>query len=236
MYHFLRKTAVTFFIFAVAASLPVTGQSHNWNSHAEVAKKVKQKFENLSTYSADFSITTTEGGRVKNMRGKLYYKSPGKIRYDFSSPQGDLIVSDGKMLWIYISRLKAVGKQDLTLNTKNEDNNKIFIGTPGPGITRLFSKYHYRFDSVEQPRQIDGKSVFVLDMDQRVKIGGFEKIKLYIDSTSYLILKAVGSDNLSRQTEIIFSNQSENPEIAGKLFQYNPPENVRVVLNPLVGE
>ncbi|MDH5656336.1 MAG: outer membrane lipoprotein carrier protein LolA [Spirochaetia bacterium] len=216
--------------------IPQETPDHNWNSHADVARKVKHKFEDLDTYTANFQIESTDGSSRKNMSGKLFFKQPGKIRFDFSAPAGDLIVSDGKILWIYIHKLRAVGKQDLTLDKKTQDNSKIFLATPGPGISRLFSKYHYRFDTTEQPRAIDGGMYFVMDLTQRVKVGGFENIKLFIDSETYLIKKAVGTDNLSRKTTIVFSNQKINPSIEGKLFQYKPEETTRVVLNPLVDE
>ena len=230
------KIAAFFTLLFVFSINEAGSQEHNWNSHADVARKVKETFEKMGAYSATFSIASVDGNSRRNMSGKLYYKQPGKIRFDFSSPAGDLIVSDGKILWIYINKLKAVGKQDLTMNKRNQDNSQIFLATPGPGITRLFSKYHYRFDSTQQPRQVDGGLYFVLDLSQRVKVGGFENIKLYIDAETYLIKKAIGTDNISRETTIIFNNQKVDPVLEGRIFQYEPPESVRVVLNPLVSE
>ena len=211
-------------------------QDHNWNSHADVARKVKETFEKMTAYSAAFNIVSTDGSSRKNMNGTLYYKQPGKIRFDFSSPSGDLIVSDGKILWIYINRLRAVGKQDLEIDKRDQDDSPIFLASPGPGISRLFSKYHYRFDTTQQPRPDDGGMYFVLDLNQRVKVGGFENIKLFIDAKTYLIKKAIGTDSISRETTIVFSNQKVDPSIEGKLFQYQPDESVRVVLNPLVND
>lgn len=232
LHHTVRNLAI---LIAVSiAPFSVAGQSHHWNSHAEVAKKVKETFHDIDTYTANFVITTEEANIHRTMRGILYYKKGGKIRFDFTSPAGDFMVTDGKILWIYIRKLNAVGKQDLTLDLRDENNSKIFLATPGPGLERLFKKYHYRFDGVEQPRTVDGKSYFVLDMNQMVKIGGFERITLFIDSDTFLIAKAIGTDNLGKKTTVTFSNQTINPPLEGKLFQYSPDDRVRVVNNPLV--
>ncbi|MBI3395764.1 MAG: outer membrane lipoprotein carrier protein LolA [Spirochaetia bacterium] len=209
---------------------------HNWQSHADVAKKVQELFEKVNTFQSPFVITTVDGTRGRTMSGTCYYQKPGKLRFAFDNPSGDLIVSDGKILWVYIARLGAVGKQDLQLSKKNEANKDIFLKSPGAGLSRLFRKYHYKFDGQRQPRQEDGGSFFVLDMEQREKIGGYENIKLFIDSSSYLIRRAAATDGYGKKTTISFGNPVVNGTLEGKLFQYQPGESVRVVFNPLVNE
>ncbi len=205
-------------------------------SHARVARNVIKKFKGIKTYTAGFRIQTKDGRRIRNMRGSFYYQKPGKVRFSFSQPSGNLIVSDGKTMWVYIRRLNAVGKQDLTLKKKNESGRPIFVGTPGPGLARLFRKYHYRFDSPEQPRVVDGAKVFVLDMEQREKIGGYENIKLFIDASSYLVRKAVASDGYGKTTTMTFIKPALDRQLDGTRFQYKPGRGVRVVNNPLVNE
>ncbi len=209
---------------------------HNWKSHAEVAKKVQEVFEAVDTFSAPFTIQTVDGTRSRSMSGTCYYQKPGKLRFAFDNPAGDLIVSDGKILWVYIRRLNAAGKQDLQSSRKNESGKDIFLKSPGTGLSRLFRKYHYRFDGKKQPREDDGAAVFVLDMEQREKIGGYENIKLFVDSASYMIKKAVATDGYGKKTTISFSKPAVNQSLEGKLFQYQPGEGVRVVQNPLVNE
>ena len=191
-------------------------------------------FRELKTYRANFTIQTVHGKSRKLQKGVCFYQAPDRLRYQFSVPAGNLMISDGKFLWIYIPRLRAVGRQDLQLDKKNESNNSIFVGNPGPGLVRLFRKYHYRFDSPKQPRELDGGSYFVLDMEQREKIGGYEKIKLHVDSKNYLVYKAVGSDGYGKTTTITFKNIKTDIPLEGKLFQYRPDDSVRVVSNPLV--
>jgi outer membrane lipoprotein-sorting protein len=232
-FNYFRLLLIALLVLPLSALQP---QTHNWASHAEVAKKTREKFNNVKTFSSEFRLTTVDGKTTRQMKGILHYGQGGKIRFDFHSPSGDFIVSDGKIMWIYIHRLGAAGKQDLSMDVKDENDGGIFLASPGPGLDRLFSKYHYRFDSMEQPREVDGKRAFVLDLTQRVKIGGFEAIKLFINPESFLIEKAIGTDSLGKRTTIEFFNQKIDPPLEGKIFQYSPGENVRVVNNPLVSE
>jgi len=232
------RFAIAILILSSAIYAEEENPSHNWHSPSEVVKKVKKKFTEIKSYSADFKITTTEGKTIRNMNGTCLYKKDGKIRYDFTSPEGDAIVSDGKTLWIYIKKLGAVGKQDLELDKKNS-SGPVFTSASPEGLNRLFRKYHYKFDTTTQPRLVDDKDptlYFVLALDQREKIGGFEKMTLYIDSTSYLVRKATAYDGRGKETNISFSNMDLNRDIEDGLFNFHISGNAKIVNNPLVSE
>ncbi|BDA78412.1 membrane protein [Leptospira kobayashii] len=217
---------------------PQTGPAHNWHSPSEVVKKIKKKFSEINSYSADFQIKSVENKKEKTMRGKSLYKRPGKIRYNFNEPEGDEIVSDGKTLYIFIKRLGAVGKQDLSLDKKNS-SGALFTTNSADGLSRLFRKYHYKFDAIEQPRIVfekDPTKYFVLELDQREKIGGFEKMKLFVDSESYLIKRAIATDGRGKETTIAFSNINFEEEIQDGVFNFHMSGNAKIVNNPLVSE
>ena len=215
----------------------VVTQSHNWNSPSEVVKKIKKKFVNIKSYTADFKITTVSNRKATNMRGSCTYKAPGKIRYDFNEPEGDAIVSDGKTLWIFIKRIGAVGKQDLELK-KNNSSGPIFQAGSAEGLNRLFRKYHYKFDSINQPQVSpkDGKQYFVLSLEQREKVGGYENMLLYVDAESYLIKKAIAADGRGKETTIDFSDIKLDPDIEDGIFNYHISGNAKIVNNPLVSD
>lgn len=215
----------------------VFAQAHNWHSPAEIVKKIKKKYQDINSYTADFTIKTVFNKKTKNMNGKSYFKNPGKIKYSFASPTGDEIVSDGKTLWIYIKRLNAVGKQDLSLDKKNSSGSIFSTGT-AKGLDRLFKKYHYKFNSINQPQvdSEDGKQYFVLTLDQRVKIGGYEKMLLYVDAEDYFIKKTIAEDGKGKETTIWFTNVEINPELEDGMFNYHISGNAKIVNNPLVTE
>ncbi|MCS7204521.1 MAG: outer membrane lipoprotein carrier protein LolA [Leptospiraceae bacterium] len=225
------KKKVLFFVFLFGFSL-YSNPPHNWMSHSMVVKEIIKTYESFENYRADFKIITKN--RVSS--GVAYYKKGGRVRFEFHQPAGDLLISDGKILWIVVGKQNLVGKQDLQLQVKNEDNKPIFAVMPGRGVSHLFQKYHYKFDDIQQPKEIDGKKYYVLDLEQKVKIGGYEKMKLFVNPKTFFIEKAIAEGSFGTKVTIEFSNIQTQLEIEGKLFQYQPPENARVVLNPLVSE
>ncbi len=228
----LRIPVLAGLLFLFPVVLVDANPPHNWHSHADVVRKVTSVYRKLKSYRAEFVIQTPK----KTMRGTASYLKPGKVRFDFSSPAGDMLLSDGKVLWIVISRLNVIGRQDLALDTRDENGNRIFAVMPGAGVDRLFRKYHYRFAGLEQPRKLDGKEYFVLELEQKEKIGGYTHMTLYINSQSYLIEKAEAVDSLDGKTMIQFRNIRPDVALDGKLFQYRPPDTRPIVYNPLVSE
>lgn len=225
--------------FCIIFTISINAQSHNWNSPSDVVKKIKKKFTTLKSYSANFHIISQKNKKTNKYTGICYFKKPGKIRYDFKDPAGDTIVSDGKILWIYMHKLGVVGKQDLSIKKNNSSNDPIFQTNTVSGLNRLFRKYHYKFKTTTQPQtEGDGKKYFVLDLEQREKIGGFETMILYIDAESYLITKAIGTDGKGKQTILEYTNMKVDEDIEDGMFNYHNhiSGNAKIVNNPLVSD
>lgn len=227
-----RKVLVLITFFLSGSRFLYSDPSRNWVSHTHVVKEIIRVYDSFENYRADFRIT--KKNRV--VTGIAYYKKPGRVRFEFTNPSGDLIISDGKVLWIVIGKQNIVGKQDLNLQVKDENDKPIFAVMPGRGVSHLFRKYHYKFDDIQQPKVIDGKRYYVLDLEQKVKTGGYEKMKLYVNADTYFIEKAMAEGSFETKTTIEFFNIQIDRELEGKLFQFQPGENARIVLNPLVSE
>lgn len=233
----VRVLGLVLFLFSFGLGAQ-SSSKHNWNSPSEVVKKVRKNFSDLQSYKADFVIQTEANKKTTTKKGVCYYKKGGKIKYEFSDPAGDEIVSDGKILWIFIKRLNAAGKQDLALNKTTKSGTPIFSALTEEGLSRIFRKYHYKFDSIEQPQVSpkDNKKYFVLALEQREKIGGFETMTLYVDEETFFIKKAVASDGRGKTTTVEFYSIDKNADIQDGIFNFHPDGNAKIVNNPLVSE
>lgn len=70
----------------------------------ELVKKVSAYFNSIEDMRGVFRQTTADN---KRMRGKFFMKRPGRIRFEYSPPSRQLIISDGYQISI----------QDLDINT-----------------------------------------------------------------------------------------------------------------------
>src|SRR5437588_3955950 len=76
----------------------------------ELAQALQKKYDTIKDFSADF-VHAYEGGVLKKQiteRGHLLVKKPGKMRWDYSTPEPKQFVSDGVKMYSYIPEDKQV--------------------------------------------------------------------------------------------------------------------------------
>lgn len=201
---------------------------------SDVAKAMQARFKSLKAYQADFSLNIKDLGKTRTSSGVATYGEGGKLNFTFSQPAGDIIVSNGQTLYVYVARLRAVGRQPL--KTKDKDGKSLYSAGTAEGLSNLFRRYHYRFDKPEQPREFADGRYYVLELKEKEITGGYDKITLFVEPETYLIRRMLASSPSGRSVELAFSNIKLNPTIDAKVFQFKEPENVKIVDNPLTTE
>src|SRR5437868_933434 len=91
---------------AVAVASPRTADP----TAPEVAQALQKKYDGIKDFSADFTHAY-EGGVLKKQvteRGHLLVKKPGKMRWDYTTPDAKTFVSDGLKMYSYVPADKQV--------------------------------------------------------------------------------------------------------------------------------
>jgi len=227
-----KITKILIITFIISTSFLYNAFAYNFDfvTVTDVVRHVRKSFKSLKSYSANFKIISKKGRKVIVHSGVLKYKADNKLYLQFHKPYGQKIISNGKTMWIYIPSMNVVAKQDL------ESNSSFFSSNTKKGLDRLFSKYHYRFDSKEQPAvQKDGKKYYTLFLKQKESKNGYRTLKLWI-SESYFIVKAIGKTSSGKTIEISFSNLKKNIDLPNGIFKFDIPARARVINNPMVSE
>src|SRR5262249_43161783 len=83
---------------------------------AEIVDKMQKFYERTQDFKADFRQVQTDKvfGRKRVFDGTVKFKKPGKMRWDYKTPEKKLFVSDGKTLWLYEPEDNQAFKQSLT--------------------------------------------------------------------------------------------------------------------------
>ena len=82
------------------------------NVHA-VAQSVDEHYNQLRSLQADFTQIYQGSGTNRTESGTLWLKKPGKMRWEYRSPEEKLFLSDGKDAWLYLPAEKQVRKSSL---------------------------------------------------------------------------------------------------------------------------
>ncbi len=179
--------------------------------------QVEGHYNRAQTLAVDFTETFSVQGRVRKPEsGTLALRKPGRMRWDYSQPVGKLFVSDGKTVYLYTAVDKRVERSTLKASEDMRAPMAFLLG-------RLELKKE--FASFETRAADNGTWLDATAKNDRVP---YEKIQMLIATDgSIRQLKILGRDD--SQLSFLFTNETVNPPLNNKLFEFAIPDGAEVV-------
>ena len=154
-------------------------------------------------------------------RGVVSIKRGGKLRWEYSEPTKQEIVSDGKTLWVYTP----------TLNQVNVGPAPEALAGPAgsflAGLGRLNEHFEARFLNPAQPRDGDGN--IVLDLKPKHPLPTMARLILALEPKAWEVRKATVYDQFENAVTMRFTKLVVNTGLADRLFTFTPPPGVATV-------
>ena len=205
-------------LLALAAPVPLAAQTldqavQGLEATYRAIRDLKAGFQ-----QAAFNRTLNQTLQAK---GTLYLKKPGKLRWEYTTPTPQEIVSDGTKLWVYTPELKQVNVTAAP---------QALAGPAGSflhGLGQVRQQFHVRFLNPAQPADAEG--LIVLDLAPREPQPLLARLVLSVDPKSWLVRKAVLYDEQGNTVQIQFLDVAVNPGLADTLFGFTPPSGVAVI-------
>lgn len=170
----------------------------------------------LQSLRGNFSQTVLDshGNITASSHGLLALKSPRLFRWQVTDPYQQLIVADGKKVWVYEPDLQQVTVRD---QGAEEAHSPLTILTD---LSQLDTEF----------KASDGGTRDGLDwlrLVSRSKEPQFEYAEIGFDPSGPR--RMVFVDTLGNKTEIAFSRWVRNPELPAETFTFVPPKGTDVV-------
>ena len=183
------------------------------------ANPVLENFLNsLQTLHAQFEQRQfSETGKLLEIsKGEVYVKRPGKFRWEYQQPYDQLIVADGRSVWIYDKDLEQV-------TIKNLDDA---LGKTPALLLSTDGNVDRNFFVIELPRQ---RQLTRLLLKPKNEDAQFKSIQLNLQGhiLSGLELK----DNFGQTTFIAFKQAKNNLVFNESLFVFRPPSGTDIIEN-----
>jgi outer membrane lipoprotein carrier protein len=192
-------------------------------SAAELAQSVQQKYEGIHDFSADFVQTYTGGVLHKSIteRGHVLIKKPGKMRWEYTTPEKKLFVSDGVRIYSYVPADNQVRVDSVP---KNDEPGAPILFLAGKGnLVRDFTA-----SPAEPPARSPANSV-ALKLVPKAAQADYDWLLLVVNQQSLMLRTLVTMDGQGGQSSISFENLKENVNPADKEFAFNIPRGVDVI-------
>ena len=212
----VKAVAIVAWVLLVAAS--VSAQSLD-----EVLREVESVYGRMNDLRADFTQTAFNKSLNQTIpaKGTVYLKKGGKLRWEFTEPTPQEIVSDGKKLWVYTP----------TLNQANvAEAPEALAGPAGSflaGLGKLRSEFEVRFLNPAQPKDAEGN--WVLDLTPKQPLPTLARLILALDPKSWQIKKAVVHDKFENTVTMRFTKMAVNSGLPDRTFTFVAPKGVVIV-------
>ncbi len=187
-------------------------------SHAQTGRQQLDAFlKQLSGYQAEFQQQLLDENLrlIEQAEGTVYLQRPGQMRWDYRSPLPQIIVADGKRLWIYDPELAQVTSRDQTQG----------LGSTPASLLSSEAPVEDRFTVKEIGLRDDGSTWVGLTPKETETT--FRDIRLGFKNNILMAMEF--RDYLDQTTRLKFNEPSRNPTFDASLFQFEVPQGVDVI-------
>lgn len=183
---------------------------------ADAADSLRSFLDEAQTMSAAFTQTllSEHGEAAQSSSGRFYVKRPGRFRWDYESPAEQVVVSDGKSLWMY-----DVDLEQVTVRTIDES----LSGTPA----MLLSGRGSLDDNFRIVDMYDRDGLAWVDLEPLEASPEFESLRVGLDGDVVACIEVV--DSLGQLSRLEFSDFLRDPPLDDALFHFDPPHGVDVI-------
>ena len=209
----MRACSRFIFLFLFIGQL-FAAPSPEVNTPANQLAGLLGQYQSLTAHF-DQTINDSKGRTVQVSSGNMALLKSGSLRWETQTPTEQLIISNGKTLWIYDKDL-----QQVTINQLKKKTG----ATPGMLMTTSGADLQSQYLVSIYP---SAKNKPVFQIVPKMKNADFESVRFFFNDKN--LVKMQIHDNIDQVTTIDFSHMVKNPPLPDTLFHLTIPKDVDVV-------
>ncbi|PYN02283.1 MAG: hypothetical protein DME07_10420 [Candidatus Rokuibacteriota bacterium] len=210
-------------VVAALALILVAAGPAQAQSLDEVVRDVETAYGRITDLRAEVSQSSFNKSLNQTIpaKGTVYLKKGGKLRWEYTEPTAQEIVSDGKKLWVYTP----------TLNQANVGDAPAALAGPAgsflAGLGRLRAEFTVRFLNPAQPKDAEGN--WVLDLTPKQPLPTLSRLILSLEPRGWEARKAIVHDQFDNTVTMKFTKMVVNSGLPERTFTFVAPKGVAIV-------
>jgi len=205
---------------AVTTAPPAKDDAGAW------ASKVQKTYENVKDLSAEFEQVTRFKGADKTgpkSTGTIEVKKPGKMRWEFATPEKKSMVSDGKTLWMYDGE-----ENQVIVNEFMQETTSVTALNFLEGLGDL--KKSFTVTLATAPANATVKDAVFLTLTPKDTVDvQFTSILLAVDRKTGLAHEVFLTNPLGQQTRLTLAKLVKNKGLPDSRFVFEIPKDAEVI-------
>lgn len=203
-------------IFSLAFAV-LLGSASSW-VHADAVKQLQDFVQKTKQGQMQFTqtVTSPDGKKVRKSSGSLAFSRPGKFRFEYTQPMPQLIVGDGKQVWLYDADLEQVTVRPMS---------QAMGATPAALLAGGNLEQDFTLKALP-----DAQALQWVQAVPKVKEGAFQSVKVGFKGTALAAIEVL--DGFGQRSRLDFSPINANSPLRADQFTFTPPAGVDVLKQP----
>lgn len=186
---------------------------------ADLARHIQSHYDTVRDFKADFTHQYRGGvlHQTFNEHGDVRIKKPGRMYWNYESPEKKEFVSDGTKIYSYVKADKVVYIADMP--TGDQASTAVLFLAGRGDLVRDFRP-------AVPASQPDGS--WKLDLTPKSPQADFTALTLTVDRRSYALQGLTSTDPQGGTHTFAFTNLRENVGLSDNLFVFRIPKDAEV--------
>lgn len=191
-----------------------------------VVEKIQNKYEEITDFHAKFTQEAAVKAldKVQKSEGEVWFKKPGKMRWNYYTPQKDEIVSDGRTLWFYDVAEKQVIESPLAQVSDTQNTTSLLSGLGN--IKEVFDA------SFAEGTELSSSGSYLVELKPKSEEEQYNRAIVAFDKETIVVNSIYLYDPFGNLTTITLNDIKIDGGVEDSLFSFNIPAGVEVVRPP----
>jgi outer membrane lipoprotein carrier protein len=199
-----------------------------------VRQRLEERYRRASTLKAAFFERYSDGnGGAQAESGTVYFSRPGRMRWEYESPEQKLFLVDGKNVWFYVPADRTASHAKMKESSDWRTPIALLVGKAD--LSQLCRKIEVvdsssgsGADAGEESSSPGDTLLRCTPRGEKAEVASKQAIFLEVDPEAYLA-RVVIHEAGNVTTEFRFGNWQENIPIPEMKFHFQPPPGVSIV-------
>lgn len=222
----IQKVVLTLWVLAATMAVGVPGEAQELRA---VVDGVQARYQETHFFQARFRQTSllVTLGEKQESRGRVFIRKPGMMRWEYDTPERQLLVSDGLNFWVYTPKQKQVIVSRFGEAFRSKTPLAFLAGNGN-----IRDEFEVRWRGAP-PKAEDGFSKpYRLSLIPKGPHPSLKELVLEVRKEDYLIVGSSLIDQFGNVTDIRFEKIRVDEALPQKLFTFRIPPGVEVVEAP----
>lgn len=189
-----------------------------------VVETLEARYKAAKTLRVSFLERYREGGKeVRAESGKAYFRRPGKMRWEYESPEVKLFLSDGKRVWFYVPADRTVLRSGV--KESSDWRTPFVLLVRNPRLSDICKSV-----TLGQADEATAPGHVVLHcLPRGTGADSHDEIVFELNASTGDLSRVLIREAGGLEIEFRFADWERNPIIPQALFEFRPPVGTAIV-------